>query len=214
MASTRLFEDAWVVRGKTYVREFDTTRDKSNVRQVSARAEYYLKDPNGRFTGLIDGESLKKEQGSAWEVEGAYGAKKGNYVYIRDTHFGQSSYNLSPRIWHLDIETKVGYNSVGFPVPEKALEEICLIQFWDTIAEKGYVYGLEEWHNELDYDYPFEVEYITCKNEIDLLQRFFRHFMNIDPFIITAWNGSGFDFPYFYKRLDNLSKVPGSGLKL
>ena len=207
----KLFEDAWTTKGKTFVREYNPDTKKSAVRETPYKDEYYLSDPNGKYRGFLDNKPLRKVQGSAYKVSGAYGEKKAKYVAISEDHFGRDSYNKTPNVWHLDIETKVGYNSTGFPQPDVALEEICLIQFWDTNTEKGYVLGLEEWYNKDDYSYDFELEYIAYANEYEMLMGFISLFQKLDPFIIYAWNGDGFDFPYIFNRFKNL-KIPLSKL--
>ena len=47
-------------------------------------------------------------------------------------------------------------------------------------------------------------EYITCINEVDLLQRFFKYFEEEHFDVITGWNCQTFDIPYLVKRCENL----------
>ncbi len=91
--------------------------------------------------------------------------------------------------------------NLGFPKPELALEPIVLIQLYDSIENKGYVLGLEDWVYRDDYKYDFDLEYIKCQSEEELLSTFLKLFKTLDPFIIYAWNGELFDFPYLYNRL-------------
>jgi len=200
----RLFEDSWTVKGKTYIREYSEDLKKSIKRETPHKSEYYVQDTLGTYKGFLDGKSLRKVEGSAYNINGAYGEKSAKYVAIRDEYFGKERYNKAPNTWYLDIETKVGYNSTGFPNAEDAAEEICLIQLWDTNTKKGYVIGLEEWYNRKDYTYDFDLEYIKCTDERDLIEKFLEMFKELDPFMIYAWNGDGFDYPYIFNRLKNL----------
>ena len=203
----KLFEDAWTIKGKTYVREFNPQTQKSEKRLTPYKAEYYVKDNLGKYRGFLDQEPLRKVKGSAYDVDDAYGVKSGEYVAIREDYFGDGSkYNKNPRTWFLDIETSVNTQpgSTGFPHPEDALEPIVLIQFWDSTEKQGYVLGLEEWYKKDDYKYDFDIKYLKYDSEVELLNGFMQLFNDLDPFILYAWNGENFDFPYIFNRIKNI----------
>ena len=202
----KLFEDAWIQKGVAYLREYDTDLGKSVTRPTTYKSEYYVPDKQGKYRGFLDNVPLRKVQGSSYNVDNAYGARNARYVAIREEHFGKDTFNKKPNTWFLDIETSVATQpgSSGFPDPENALEPIVLIQFWDTKTNKGYVLGLEEWYYRKDYKYDFEVEYIKYDSEKDLLKGFIKLFKEQDPFLIYAWNGEQFDFPYIFNRFKNL----------
>jgi len=94
--------------------------------------------------------------------------------------------------------------NTGFPVPEKAAEPISLFQIFDNKAKVLFVLGLRDWIHERDYHFDYSVKYVKCQNEIELIQTFLTIFKKLDPLIIYAWNGMGFDFPYIYTRLNKL----------
>ena len=204
----KLFEQSWTNAGKTYIREFNPSSGKSERTLTNYKPEYFIRDNLGSYTGFLDGKKLRKVQGSSYNIPDAYNTTSAPYVAIREEYFGKK-YNNKPGIFYFDIETKVGYNSTGFPNPEDALEEICLIQFFDTTSSKGYILGLEEWYYRSDYSYDFELEYITCKDEKELLNKYLELFKELDPLIIYAWNGDNFDFPYLFNRLKNLKISTG-----
>ncbi len=201
----KLFEQSWTQAGKTYIREFDTVSKISEKRLTNYKAEYFTKDSLGSYTGFLDQQKLRKVQGSAYKVPDAYNATAAPYVAIREEFFGKS-YNLTPGTFYLDIETSVATQpgSQGFPQPEEALEPIVLIQFFDTKSNKGYILGLEEWYQREDYNYDFNLEYIHCKSEKELLNKYLELFKELDPLMIYAWNGDMFDFPYIFNRLQNI----------
>ncbi len=203
----RLFEDTWTIKGRNYVRVYDEQQQKSVMAPTAYKGEYYVEDVLGKYKSLLDNSiKLRKVQGSAYNVQGAHGAVQANYVTIREDYFGKNMYNKKPGIFYLDIETSVATQpgSSGFPQPEDALEPIVLIQFFDTTSNKGYVLGLEEWTHRKDYEYDFDLEYIKYDSEKELIYGYFEFFKDLDPLMIYAWNGNGFDYPYIINRLKRL----------
>lgn len=95
----------------------------------------------------------------------------------------------------------------GFPVPEKAEEPITTYQIYDSLSETMIILGLRNWKHESDYNnkFNFPIKYIKCKDEIHLHRTYLEIFKKLDPLIIYAYNGSGFDFPYIHNRLKKLN---------
>lgn len=105
----------------------------------------------------------------------------------------------------LDLKTSIYMErNTGFPVPEKALEPISLIQIYDNLSNTMIVLGTRPWVHQNDYKFTYIVKYIQCKDEIHLIQTYFDIFAKLDPLIIYAWNGAGFDFPYMFNRIKKL----------
>lgn len=96
----------------------------------------------------------------------------------------------------------------SFPDPELAEQEITLIQVLDNIEQTVYILGLRDFDlNELTnlgYEFNYKVKYANCKTEIQLLNTFLVMFNKLNPLLILAWNGNGFDYPYIVNRLKNL----------
>lgn len=107
--------------------------------------------------------------------------------------------------WENLSYTKYMERNSGFPVPELANEEITLMQFFDKRMDVMFVLGLRDWVHENDYEFDFTVKYIKCKDEVHMLNTFLQLFKKLDPLIIYAWSGSGFDFPYIHNRLKRLN---------
>jgi DNA polymerase elongation subunit (family B) len=200
------FEDAWMIKGTTYIREFDTTKGKSAVRVSPHKSEYYLEDPLGEYSSFLEPDvKLRRVQGSAFNVDNAYGVKSGVYTTIREEYFyTDKEYNKDINVWYMDIETSVGTVSTGFPDSAIAPEPIVLMQFFDKKTNKGYVLGLEEWYYRKDYSYDFDLEYIKYDSEKEMVEGYLKLFKELDPYIIYAWNGDGFDYPYIYNRMKKL----------
>lgn len=207
----KLFEATWRDGFNFYERTFDTQLNRSAKKHIDLQYEWYEPSSRGLYTYILD-ETIKldKKQGNAKQGREHYGFLDPMYRNIRDNYWGkEQGYNNSPRIWYLDIETRVGTCSTGFPVPERAAEPISLMQFYDSEAKTMFILGLRDWKHEHLYTFNFPVKYVTCTDEIHLLETFLNIYKKLDPLIVYAWNGSGFDFPYIYNRLKNLGMDTG-----
>ena len=94
--------------------------------------------------------------------------------------------------------------NTGFPVPEKALEDIVLMQLFDNNSKTMFVIGDRDWKHKADYDFSYDVKFINAGSEIEIIETYLKLFKALNPLIIYAWNGMGFDFPYIYNRLKKL----------
>lgn len=201
----KLFEATWREGYSFFERCYDTNLNRSVKKEIKLPYEWYVPQSKGLYSYILDDSiKLEKRQGNAKEGREHYGFIDPMYRNIRDNYWNQNAYNLNARVWYLDIETRVGTVSTGFPVPEKALEPISLIQIYDNIANTMIVLGVRAWTYQDEYKFDFPVKYIQCNDEIHLLQTYFDIFSKLDPLIIYAWNGLGFDFPYIYNRVKKL----------
>lgn len=204
---TQLFESTWREGYDFYERYYDTNLKKSIKRQIKLPYEWYEPSSRGLYSFILDPTiKLEKKQGNAKQGRDHYGFLDPMYRNIRDNYWNQGKYQLDPRIMYLDIETRVGQNSTGFPVPSKAAEQISMIQIFDSETQHVIMLGLRKWKHLDEYqekfDYP--LKYIECKNEFELIEKFVQIFKKLDPLIIYAWNGNGFDYPYIYNRIKQL----------
>ena len=96
----------------------------------------------------------------------------------------------------------------SFPDPGLAEQEITLIQILDNLEKTVYILGLRDFElsdlEKLGYSFDYSVKYANCKTEIQLLNTFLVLFNKLNPLLILAWNGNGFDYPYIVNRLKNL----------
>ena len=96
----------------------------------------------------------------------------------------------------------------SFPDPELAEQEITLIQILDNLEKTVYILGTRDFElsdlEKLGYSFEYSVKYANCKTEIQLLKTFLALFNKLNPLLILAWNGNGFDYPYIINRLKNL----------
>ena len=264
----KLFETSWNQDFKYWERVYNPSTGKSEVHEILGKTEYYVWDPKGLYTGLIDGRKYTKRLGSGKDAQDKYGVCKPLYRNIRDHYWKEGTFNTNPRIWYLDIETRSGkrflhrirkdrdkvvylkdkttgtikeikfkevhsiqnennylfsydnqeYSELknmdfmekteAFPVPMKAQHEVTLIQIYDNKEKKLFVLGLKDFNlkelQDLGYTLETEVRYINCQNEVKLLTIFIQLFRKLDPLVLFAWNGLGFDYLYLHNRLKYL----------
>lgn len=204
---TKLFESSWREGYEFYERYYDTNLQRSIKQQIKLPYEWYEPSSKGLYTYILDPTiKLDKKQGNAKQGRDHYGFLDPMYRNIRDNYWNQDKYQMKPRVFYLDIETRVGQNSTGFPSPDKAAEQISMIQIFDSETEQVIMLGLRAWKHRNDYEklFDFPLKYIHCKDEFELIETYLQIFKKCDPLIVYAWNGEGFDFPYIYNRMKKL----------
>lgn len=189
-------------------RVFDDQLNRSKSLHVSSLYEYFVKDQYGEFTAVSDSDvKLSRRLGSYKDAINNYGMFNPHDKYIRD-NFQNRAYNMNPRVWYLDIETRVTRGE--FPTPSKAQEEISLIQIFDNKSRTMLVLGRRPYKPQKDYELEYPVRYIQCSSELELLRNYITVFKKLDPLIIYAWNGDNFDYPYMFNRFSNVGLDPNS----
>jgi DNA polymerase elongation subunit (family B) len=132
------------------------------------------------------------------EVEGfiVYGNNKYEYAFIAETFPNDVDWDISKiNVTNIDIE--VGSEN-GFPEPSLANEPITAITFKNNQG-KFIVFGCGVFNNTRD-----DVQYIHCRDEIDLIKRFIDEWSGDYPDIITGWNVERFDIVYLVNRFRKL----------
>ena len=198
----KLFETSWRDGYEFYERYYDTNLQRSIKNKINLKYEWYEEQSTGMYSYILDDSiKLDKKQGNAKDGRDHYGFLDPMYRNIRDNYWENGNYRQDFRVWYLDIETRsIG----GFPVPEKASQQVTLIQIYDNKEEVVIMLGLKEWKHQDDYEFDHNVKYVKCNDEIHLLETFLNIYSKLDPLVVYAWNGLGFDFPYIYNRLKNL----------
>ena len=122
-----------------------------------------------------------------------YGDIQPQYSYISSVFKKDINWNIDDIIIaYLDIETTC---EEGFPNIETANEMINAITIKFSNIKTKYVFGCEEYNKDVENQ-----EYIKCKNESDLLEKFLELWKSNYPNIITGWNVKYFDIPYIINR--------------
>jgi DNA polymerase I len=115
---------------------------------------------------------------------------------------------VKPRILYLDIEVNDGAGR--FATPADAFAEIISITIKDNYTNQyGIIYtgptvNIEKVKAELPGSAGGLIKLYPAKTEHDLLGMFGSLMRSIDPDIIEAWNGDGYDFPYIGARTKRL----------
>ncbi len=202
----KLFECTFRREWNYFERYFDTNLGRSVVNQIYTRPEYYVEDSEGKYKYLLDEKiRLRKEIGRPPKDSGkVYGVLQSDSRHIRDKYWNikKSNYNDNPCTWFIDIETTAfkGIDTDNTP------EEVVLIQIWDTSKNAMIVLASREWRAKDQYtkDYDYSVNYIVCKNEIDIFEKLFQLIKKLNPLMVLGWNADGFDYPYLFNRAKKL----------
>jgi DNA polymerase elongation subunit (family B) len=101
----------------------------------------------------------------------------------------------------IDIEVA---SDNGFPVPELAEHEVISITLKSNIDNIYHVWGLYEYDPSKCVVDGINVQYYKCKNEIQLLSKFAKHWRESRPDVVTGWYIRMFDIPYLVNRINRL----------
>jgi DNA polymerase elongation subunit (family B) len=125
-----------------------------------------------------------------------YGNTRYEYAFIADTFRGTIDWDISHlNIAFIDIE--VGSEN-GFPNPYKATEPITAIAIHQLNGGTT-VYGCGSYQNNDE-----TVNYVLCRDEIDLCERFLADWSDNCPDVLTGWNVKFFDVPYLINRFTRI----------
>ena len=200
------------VGNRFWLRYNDGERDVSTWVSDFAPTLYVKTNGKSEFATILDeplkalpSENLKHAREMMKRYEGVagfelYGNPLWEYSYLFE-RFGHRLKYDSTKIHCaiIDIETKVGENSVGFPYPYQALEEITLI----THLHKGkyHIFAV----GDFDIDSYNTLGLNTYKhvydNEDDMLAAYVKFWKSDYPHAITGWNVEGFDCGYIINRI-------------
>jgi DNA polymerase elongation subunit (family B) len=153
-----------------------------------------------RFDSIRDARNFIQDHGKVSNSP-VYGMQQFAYAYINEAYpdrtFDMDAFN----IFNFDIET---VSDDGFPNIREANKEVLSIAIRQ--GDKSIVMATP--HTNGDKYTPEEgVDFIECRNEVDLLYKFIDVWVALDPDIITGWNIEMFDIPYICNRIERkLSK--------
>jgi len=165
-----------------------TTIDGKYVSPISFGG---LKEARSRIEGYKDVEGFN-----------LYGFDKFDTTFIGDEYPEEIEYDFGKiMVANIDIEVA---SDEGFPHAEFAASPVISIAV--KFNEAFYVFGfgepdgckIQETLAERD------IIYVSCDNEIDLLDRFLYTWNEFSPDIVTGWNVNGFDIPYLYNRINKV----------
>lgn len=212
----KLFEQSFRSGWDFYVRVYDTQTQQSQIQKLPDRWEYYTRSPYGSNHSIYNPrEAYTRHTGKGSIARTNVNPISPLDLIIREQFNGSDHYNHNPRIWYLDIETRVGTVSPGFPKPEKALEPVSLIQILDTKTKEVFIIGDKEFYGSSFYmsrddvkDYKVNFIHVSeapgSTTEMEMFAQLFYLLHSHKPAVVYAWNGEGFDFPYLFNRAKRL----------
>jgi DNA polymerase elongation subunit (family B) len=153
-----------------------------------------------RFDSIRGARNFIQEHGKISNSP-VYGMQQFAYAYINE-EYPERKFDVSQlNVFNFDIET---VSDDGFPNIREANKEVLSIAIRQ--GDKSIVMATP--HTNGDKYTPEEgVDFIECRNEIDLLYKFIDVWVALDPDIITGWNIEMFDIPYICNRIERkLSK--------
>jgi len=102
-------------------------------------------------------------------------------------------------IVNIDIEVA---SDEGFPEPDQAYHPVISIALKSSKDDNYYVWGLGEYDTSKAI-LP-NVQYLHCRDEKDLLEKFLLFWNRIKPDVVTGWNVRFFDIPYIINRMNRV----------
>lgn len=207
----RLYEGGFFAGFKYWARYFDPVLGESQITDdIPQKWEYFKKNENGKFKSVYDETRYSKFTGSSAEAKEYGCTSQISPIDITIRELFRNKNNLKPRIFYLDIETRVGTVVQGFPSPDKALEPVSLIQFLDNKTQIVHIIGdrefyFAEWYLKQQDHRGKEVVYHKCSNEVEMFNKYFDFLEELKPAVVYAWNGEGFDFPYLFNRCKRIN---------
>lgn len=132
-----------------------------------------------------------------------------NYVaqFIQERWSGDIEFDPNViNIVNIDIEVA---SDEGFPEPDQAYHPVISIALKSNKDDNFYVWGLGE-YDTTKAIIP-NVQYMYCRDEKDLLEKFLLFWTKLKPDVVTGWNVRFFDIPYIINRMtrvlgENLTK--------
>lgn len=112
---------------------------------------------------------------------------------------------LPPRIIYSDIEVLAPTGKM--PLPMGANWPVVSIQTKDSYTGEIFIFtasNLEIEGEKILFPQTDAEDHIACKDEQELFAVFQKYLKDINPDILTFWNGDRYDYPYLIRRARNL----------
>jgi DNA polymerase elongation subunit (family B) len=167
------------------------------------KTEYRTLD--GHYVSPIKPGSMKEckaflEQYSNVSGTKIYGFERWLFQFLSEEYPDEIEYDINKiDLWSLDIETA---SENGFPKPELAEEEVLLITLKNFKTKQLITFGSRPYTPTRD-----DVNYVYCKDEVDLLKTWLAWWQDVAPEVITGWNVEMFDIAYLCNRMRNVFDI-------
>ena len=156
----------------------------------------YVKNRTGTYVSLY-GDKLKRI--NKWDKDQPELFESDVNPEIRvlvDNYTNSDEVSIGHKVMIFDIEVEV---TDGFPNIKRANNKIISIAFNDPLLNKYFCYVLDP-ANKLKSNNSDDI-IVPFKDEYDLLNAFFKKYLEIQPTILTGWNVEFFDISYLYNRV-------------
>ena len=191
-----MYQNIYYQRHKNIVHIWD---DKRGHLQIPFKKYAYMKHSSGKYRSIY-GDKLKKVY--KWDEEDvSYGRVFESDVPIEtrvlvDQYTDSDEVSEGHRVMMFDIEVEV---TDGFPNIAKADNKITSIAIYDDVMSQYSVFVLDE-DGKVEGGDHNGVIIEPYRSEKELLEGFYRKYLEIRPTILTGWNIDFFDIPYLYNR--------------
>ena len=158
----------------------------------------YVKNRTGSYVSLY-GDKLKRVNKWDKEQPGMFESDVNPEIRVLvDNYTDSDEVSEGHKTLIFDIEVEV---TQGFPNIKKAENKITSIAFNDPVLNKYFCYVLDPSSKlETDVKRTNGDIIVSFKDEYDLLNAFFKKYLEIQPTILTGWNVEFFDVSYLYNR--------------
>ena len=158
----------------------------------------YVKNRTGSYVSLY-GDKLKRVNKWDKEQPGMFESDVNPEIRVLvDNYTDSDEVSVGHKTLIFDIEVEV---TQGFPNIKKAENKITSIAFNDPVLNKYFCYVLDPSSKlETDVKRTNGDIIVSFKDEYDLLNAFFKKYLEIQPTILTGWNVEFFDVSYLYNR--------------
>lgn len=126
------------------------------------------------------------------------------YKILSEKYYNKKIGNLNYTFFDIEVDYKP---DKGFPLPEECYAEVNAISLYHSKKDEMVLLVLlpdnGKWTAaDIPQDCHDNARVVICKNEIDLLTKFFEEIADSD--ILSGWNSDGFDIPYLYYRVTKI----------
>ncbi len=200
-----MFRNVYYNKKTSKIHLWETTDGERKYKEFNWVPYVYTKTNEDTGIKSIYGDNVKKKTFNTWSKYRDFCNNNHNGVFedhvkpeiqFLAEHYSSISDEEMEipalKIAIIDIEV---FSEGHFPDKNEAEDPIVAISVHDTLNDSIFTFGLHEYTGDND-----RVHYFHCKNEMELLRKFFEYMHKSAFDIITGWYIFGFDIPYLYNR--------------
>ena len=174
--------------------------DTTGYKKIKYRPYAYRKSRYGKYVAL-DGQQVEKvfefERGEPGLYESDISPETRTLI---DLYTDSDEISTGHRTLFFDIEVDT---TDKFPTPETAENAVTSIAILDASKKQRVVWILDP-DGTVENQIIDNKTVVSCATEHELLDKFLRKYVEIQPTIITGWNIDFFDVPYLFNRMSKL----------